>query len=280
MQPIPTATLRVHLPFRAFPCITCFGSGLICLLCSPLTPNVCCNVVIGGITLPRQAVCVYTRLHSRKCKCWRTISYFLESACLAGAAAPTREQWRRGRPCIAATFDVRLGGGGSAAAAAAVQHYGRCCAVMRLRGVGHAACSSKRKRPEQQTPGAKAERLHLANLRRLLRVRQGTPNAVVLAEAGERPLRQRWLVPAVKLWNVAMAAERLAVAAGHCIPARQPWAQQLAAVRCCWTSISLHQRPSAPLIANKWRVIAAAHAAEAAPRRIHPRGARSTTHRV
>jgi hypothetical protein len=57
------------------------------------------------------------------------------------------------------------------------------------------------------TAGSKAERLHLAHLRRLLRVRHGTPTAVVLAEAGERPLRQRWLLCAVKLWNLAVAAE-------------------------------------------------------------------------
>ncbi|KAI3432470.1 hypothetical protein D9Q98_004019 [Chlorella vulgaris] len=92
------------------------------------------------------------------------------------------------------------------------------------------------------TAGSKAERLHLAHLRRLLGVRQGTPTAVVLAKAGERPLRQRWLLRAVKLWNLAVTAEQssllwqamtasvaLAVAPSHRIPARLPWAQQLAA---------------------------------------------------
>ncbi|KAL4854747.1 hypothetical protein ACK3TF_004665 [Chlorella vulgaris] len=92
------------------------------------------------------------------------------------------------------------------------------------------------------TAGSTAERLHLAHLRRLLGVRQGTPTAVVLAEAGERPLWQRWLLRAVKLWNLAVTAEHssllwqamtasvsLAVVPGNRIPARQPWAQQLAA---------------------------------------------------
>ena len=90
--------------------------------------------------------------------------------------------------------------------------------------------------------GSKPERLHLSYLRRLLGVRQGTPNAVVLAEAGERPLWQRWLLRAVKLWNLAVAADQssllrqaveasaaLAAAPGHRNPAAQPWAQQLAA---------------------------------------------------
>ena len=90
--------------------------------------------------------------------------------------------------------------------------------------------------------GNKPERLHLAYLRRLLGVRQGTPNAVVLAEAGERPLWQRWLLRAVKLWSLGVAAEQnsllpqavkasaaLAAAPGQRNPAAVPWAQQLAA---------------------------------------------------
>jgi hypothetical protein len=35
-----------------------------------------------------------------------------------------------------------------------------------------------------------------------------TPIAVVLAVAGERPLWQRWLLRAVKLWNLALTAEQ------------------------------------------------------------------------
>ncbi|KAI3436385.1 hypothetical protein D9Q98_002439 [Chlorella vulgaris] len=105
------------------------------------------------------------------------------------------------------------------------------------------------------TAGSKAERLHLAHLRRLLGVRQGTPTAVVLAEAGERPLWQRWVLRAVKLWNLAVTAEQssllwqamtasvaLAVAPGHRIPARQPWAQQLAAaLAAIGVQLDLHQ---------------------------------------
>ena len=55
--------------------------------------------------------------------------------------------------------------------------------------------------------GCAAERLHMSFLRCLLGVRQGTPNAVVLAETGERPLWVRWLLRATRLWNRALAAE-------------------------------------------------------------------------
>ena len=87
-----------------------------------------------------------------------------------------------------------------------------------------------------------AEKLHLSYLRRLLGVRQSTPNAVVLAETGERPLWLRWLQRAAGMWNRALAAPpgsllgqalsasiTLAKAPGSRTPARQPWAQQLAA---------------------------------------------------
>ena len=90
--------------------------------------------------------------------------------------------------------------------------------------------------------GCAAERLHLSFLRHMLGVRQGTPNAVVLAETGERPLWARWLLRAARLWNRALAAPpdsllRQAVLAstasaaepGSRSPARQPWVQQLAA---------------------------------------------------
>lgn len=90
--------------------------------------------------------------------------------------------------------------------------------------------------------GCAAEKLHLSFLRHLLGVRQGTPNAVVLAETGQRPLWMRWLLRAARLWNRALAEPpdslvRQAVAAsaaqaaepGSRGPARQPWAQQLAA---------------------------------------------------
>jgi hypothetical protein len=78
---------------------------------------------------------------------------------------------------------------------------------------------------------------------------------VVLAEASERPLWQRWLLRAVKLRNLAVTAEHssllwqamtasvsLAVAPGNRIPARQPWAQQLAAALAAMgLQLDLHQ---------------------------------------
>ena len=89
--------------------------------------------------------------------------------------------------------------------------------------------------------GCAAERLHLAFLRNLLGVRQGTPSLVVLAETGERPLWARWLLRAARLWNRLLAAgdgnlarqallasAALAAAPGSRQPARQPWAQLLA----------------------------------------------------
>jgi hypothetical protein len=41
--------------------------------------------------------------------------------------------------------------------------------------------------------GSAAETMHMGYLRRLLGVRQATPNGAVLLEAGERPLWARWL---------------------------------------------------------------------------------------
>jgi hypothetical protein len=89
--------------------------------------------------------------------------------------------------------------------------------------------------------GSAPEVLHLSFLRQLLGVRQGTPNAVVLAETGERPLWHRWLVRATKLWNRAcsqphssllrqavVASAALAAAPGSRPLARQSWAEQLA----------------------------------------------------
>ncbi|KAL4855453.1 hypothetical protein ACK3TF_003989 [Chlorella vulgaris] len=74
------------------------------------------------------------------------------------------------------------------------------------------ACSSK----ISSTAGSKAERLHLDPLRRLLGVQQGTPIAVVLADSGKRYLlRQRWLLRAVKLWNLAVTASIALAVAPH-----------------------------------------------------------------
>jgi hypothetical protein len=83
--------------------------------------------------------------------------------------------------------------------------------------------------------------MHLGHLRRQLGVRQSTPNAAVLLEAGERPLWVRWLVRAGRLWNrltaepagsllrrAFEASLQLAAPAGG-QPGRQSWAGQVAA---------------------------------------------------
>ena len=90
--------------------------------------------------------------------------------------------------------------------------------------------------------GSAAEALHLGHLRRLLGVRQATPNGAVLLETGERPLWVRWLVRAGRLWNRltaeppgsllerAFAASRqlAAGAPADLQPGRRPWAAHLA----------------------------------------------------
>jgi hypothetical protein len=167
---------------------------------------------------------------------------FHASTCLAGAAAPVRAAAARAAMhnsnarCAAlgveaAPLRLRL----FSIMVDSVLSYGSEVWGMQLAAAGAAGCSSS-------PAGSRPERLHLAYLRRLLGVRQGTPNAVVLAEAGERPLWQRWLLRSVRLWNTAVAAEQssllrravaasaaMAAAPGHRNPAAQPWAQQFAA---------------------------------------------------
>lgn len=90
--------------------------------------------------------------------------------------------------------------------------------------------------------GSLAEALHLGHLRRLLGVRQATPNAAVLAETGEQPLWVRWLRRAARLWNRLLAEPagsllrraldtslQLAMEAPSTPLARRSWAAQLAA---------------------------------------------------
>jgi hypothetical protein len=80
-----------------------------------------------------------------------------------------------------------------------------------------------------------AQRLHLAFFRMQLGVSQATPAAVVLAEAGERPLWMRWLQRGAKLLNRCLqAAEgsllQQAVAASCSLAAagaQRCWAAQL-----------------------------------------------------
>ncbi|KAL4855790.1 Retrovirus-related Pol polyprotein from type-2 retrotransposable element R2DM [Chlorella vulgaris] len=180
---------------------------------------------------------------------------FHASSCIAGAAAPARAVAARAAMhscnarCAAlgveaAPLQLRL----FSTMVDAVLSYGSEVWGMQLAAASAAGKTSS-------TAGSKAERLHLAHLRRLLGVRQGTPTAVVLAEAGERPLWQRWVLRAVKLWNLAVTAEQssllwqavtasvaLAGAPGHRIPARQPWAQQLAAALAAMgVQLDLHQ---------------------------------------
>ena len=124
---------------------------------------------------------------------------FHASTCIAGAAAPARAAAARAAMhninarCAAlgveaAPLQLRL----FSTMVDSVLSYGSEVWGMQLAAAGAAGrCSSP--------AGSKPERLHLAYLRRLLGVRQGTPHAVVLAEAGERPLWQRWLLRAVKL---------------------------------------------------------------------------------
>ena len=53
--------------------------------------------------------------------------------------------------------------------------------------------------------GCAAELLHLSFLHHMLGVRQGPPNAVVLAETGERPLWAGWLLRAARPWHRELA---------------------------------------------------------------------------
>jgi hypothetical protein len=72
--------------------------------------------------------------------------------------------------------------------------------------VGHATCSSKPRLQEQQHsrqqggPAPGPPSVHAA----------ARHTALVLAEARERPLWQRWRLRAVKLWNLALTARKAA----------------------------------------------------------------------
>ena len=165
---------------------------------------------------------------------------FHASTCLSGAAAPARTKaaWAalhnsRAR-CAALGIEaprvqLRL----FSALVDSVLSYGSEVWGMQLAARAAAGSGST---------GCAAEKLHLSFLRNLLGVRQSTPNAVVLIETGERPLWARWLQRAARLWNRALATEpgslvRRALLASTALattpcshqPARQSWAQQLAA---------------------------------------------------
>ena len=103
-------------------------------------------------------------------------------------------------------------------------------------------CSWRPKRAccQRGSAGSAAEKLQLSYLRHLLGVRQSTPNAVLLAETGERPLWQRWLRRAAELWNKTLEERpgsllqqallsSVQLADGAHPLAQQSWAAQLAA---------------------------------------------------
>ena len=165
---------------------------------------------------------------------------FSSATCLAGTAAPARA---KAAGAAVHNCRARCAALGIEAASAQLQLFGSlvdsvlsyCAevwgpqlAAKAASGNGNTFCA--------------AERLHLSFLRHMLGVRQGTPNAVVLAETGQRPLWARWLLRATRQWNRALAAPpdsllRQAVLASTALAAepgsrslaRQPWAQQLAA---------------------------------------------------
>ena len=166
---------------------------------------------------------------------------FYSTTCIAGAAAPARTQ-----AVLAALHDCRARCAALGVESAPSQlrlfsalvdsklSYGAEVWGMQLAAKAAAAGGGGTR--------CATEKLHLGYLRQLLGVRQSTPNAVVLAETGERPLWTRWLLRATRLWNRALAAPEgsllrqavmtsaaLATAPGSRTPARQPWAQQLAA---------------------------------------------------
>ena len=76
------------------------------------------------------------------------------------------------------------------------------------------------------------EVLHTRFLRNLLGVRQGTPNATVLAETGERPLHVQWLSRLVRFWNSLLrqppsSLDRQALAASIALAAAAPEASSM-----------------------------------------------------
>lgn len=158
---------------------------------------------------------------------------FHASNCLAGAAAPGRAAaaWRAMHNCRArcAALDIE-------APRAQLQLFSTMVDSVLSYGaeVWGVRLAAKAAATGGGSTGCTCEKLHLSFLRHLLGVRQSTPNAVVLAETGERPLWARWLQKAARLWNKALAAEessllRRAVAATAlpaAAPGAQPWARQ------------------------------------------------------
>ena len=160
---------------------------------------------------------------------------FHSSTCLAGAAAPARAQLAR---LAMHNCRTRCAEVGIEAAPVQLRLFGTMVDSVlshgaEVWGVQLACC-------HRGSAGSAAEKLQLSYLRHLLGVRQSTPNAALLAETGERPLWQRWLRRAAKLWNKTLEERpgsllqqallsSVQLADGAHFLAQQSWAAQLAA---------------------------------------------------
>jgi hypothetical protein len=164
---------------------------------------------------------------------------FHSSTCLAGSAAPARNKaaWAALHNCRA-----RCAALGVEAAPVQLKLFGTMVdSVLSFGAEVWGTQLAAKAAAGNGSTGCAPEVLQLSFLRQLLGVRQGTPNAVVLAETGERPLWHRWLLRAAKLWNRTLAqppssllrqavtaSVALAGAPGTRPLARQSWAEQLA----------------------------------------------------
>ena len=122
---------------------------------------------------------------------------FSSATCLAGTAAPARA---RAAGAALHNCRARCAALGIEAASAQLQLFSSLVDSVLSYGAEVWGPQLAAKAPcGTGSTGCKAERLHLSFLRHMLGVRQGTPNAVVLAETGERPLWARWLLRAAWL---------------------------------------------------------------------------------
>ena len=164
---------------------------------------------------------------------------FHSSTCLAGAAAPARAQLAR---LAMHNCRTRCAEVGIEAAPVQLRLFGTMVDSVLPHGaeVWGVQLAAKAACCHRGSAGSAAEKLQLSYLRHLLGVRQSTPNAALLAETGERPLWQRWLRRAAKLWNKTLEERpgsllqqallsSVQLADGAHPLAQQSWAAQLAA---------------------------------------------------
>ena len=164
---------------------------------------------------------------------------FHSSTCLAGAAAPARAQLAR---LAMHNCRTRCAEVGIEAAPVQLRLFGTMVDSVLSHGaeVWGVQLAAKAACCHRGSAGSEAEKLQLSYLRHLLGVRQSTPNAALLAETGERPLWQRWLRRAAKLWNKTLEERpgsllqqallsSVQLADGAHPLAQQSWAAQLAA---------------------------------------------------